>query len=137
MILSLPRPRKQSGIRWLGVVMMAVAAGSLGCSDGTAPTNEEPPDDGPAVVLPGETLPMGTTVKVDVSGTFGLPTGAVALTTRCFGTVVLTYAPPANWVESNTCESADGSSSQTNDVNLVTNVMYDVGPGAFAHVTVR
>ena len=113
----------------MGLVFVASALGLLGCSGTTDP--------GPVTVFPGETLPLGTTVRVDAVGTYLLPAGATLLTTRCTGRVTVTFTPPGGATQNNTCESPDGSANQTNDVTGVTSVMYDLDADAFADVTAR
>ena len=122
---------KQPARQWLSGPIVATALALLGCS-GTAEPNDEP-----ATVSPGATLPLGTTVRVNSVGTYMLPAGASALTTRCWGRVTVTFTPPGGATQSNTCESPDGSGNQTNDVTGVTSVMYDLDAGAYAHATAR
>ena len=91
----------------------------------------------PAVTLsPGDTIPLGTTVRVSVSGVYRLPVGANRLTTRCTGSVSVTFSTGSGPPQTNTCESPDGSANQTNIVTGATQVTFDLGAGALADVTV-
>jgi hypothetical protein len=128
-VKGLPARLKQPARRWIRPVVVANALGLLGCSSATDP--------GPVTVLPGATLPLDTTVRIDAGGTYLLAVGAGLLTARCTGRVTVTFTPPSGATQNNTCQSLDGSSNQTNDVTGVTRVMYDLDPGAFADVTVR
>ena len=83
---------------------------------------------------PGDTLPLGRTETITISGMYLLPAGADRITTRCTGgvTVEIPTAPP----QTNTCFSPDGSQSITNFVTGVSDVTYTFGAGASARVTV-
>ena len=91
------------------------------------------------IVSPGATLPLEETVRLDAMGTYLVPAAASQLTTRCWGRVTVAYTLPSGATQNNTCETdpPDGSANQTNIVTGVGSVMYDVGPDAFAHVTVH
>ena len=57
---GLPARLKQPARRWIRSVFVASALGLLGCSSATDP--------GPVTLLPGATLPLDTTVTIDVTG---------------------------------------------------------------------
>ncbi len=82
----------------------------------------------------GETIPLGDTVRIQTSGDYPLPDGATSLRTRCTGSVTVMFTADSG-SESNTCESAGGSANQTNNVTGATLVTFQLGPGAFADVT--
>ncbi len=84
---------------------------------------------------PGDTLPLGRTETISLSGTYLLPAGATWITTRCTGdiTVDIPTSPP----QTNTCFSHDGSQSIGNLIGGASEVMYTFGAGALASVTVH
>ena len=124
------------GARRMGtylVVCFGVAVLVGGCSSTSEVTMG--PTAPSRTLTPGETLPLGETVRVSMSGDYPLPSGANRLTTRCTGSVTVSFTTPSG-SEMNTCESADGSANQTNTVTGATQVTFALGTGAFADVTV-
>lgn len=85
---------------------------------------------------PGETIPLDETVRILTGGDYLLPAGATRLTTRCTGSVTVMFSTGPGKMESNTCESADGTANQTNIVTGATQVTFRLGLGALADVTV-
>ena len=84
---------------------------------------------------PGETIPLDETVQISTGGAYLLPAGATRLTTRCTGSVTVMFST-AGKMESNICESTDGTANQTNIVTGATQVTFWLGIGALADVTV-
>ncbi len=81
---------------------------------------------------PGDTLPLGRTETITISGTYVLPAGANRITTRCTGDVTVEIPSPA---QTNTC-FGNGGQSITNPVTGSLDVTYTFGTGASAKVTV-
>lgn len=122
------------GVRlWCAVVAMSVAMAS--CGDG--PPLQTGGETTLSVVLPGSTLPLGTTVSVNAEGIYNLPAQAARITVRCFGRVTVTFTQPGGATQNNTCQSAGGSATQTNSVAGVASAILGFDPGASAEVTVR
>ncbi len=80
-------------------------------------------------------IPLDDTVRINTSGDYPLPAGATRLVTRCTGSVTVMFSTGPGAMESNTCESADGTANQTNIVTGATQVTFQLDPGAFADVT--
>ena len=59
---GLPARLKQPARKWMRPVFVASALGLFGCSGTTDP--------GPVTVLPGATLPLDTTVRIDAVATY-------------------------------------------------------------------
>ena len=114
---------------WLaGLAFITACGGSTETMIGpTAPSR---------TIQPGATIPLGETVRISTSGAYLLTAGANRLTTRCTGFVSVTFSTGVGPPQTNTCESADGSSSQTNVVTGASQVTFGLGAGAFADVTV-
>ena len=70
-----------------------------------------------------------------MSGDYLIPVGAILLTTRCTGSVAVTFSTGVGSPQTNTCSSPTGSSSMTNVVTGASRVTYELGAGAFADVT--
>ncbi len=83
----------------------------------------------------GDTIPLDQTVRISTSGDYPLPARATRLVTRCTGSVTVMFSTGPGAMESNTCESADGTANQTNIVTGATQVTFQLGAGAFADVT--
>lgn len=128
-------PGRRQALRPEGFVVAAICLAVAACGETTTGADDDTGE--PPTVSPGATLPLGPTVRVGTTGTYLLPAGAARLTTRCTGRVTVTFTPPGGPEQNNTCDSQDGSSSQTNDVTGVTSVVYTLDPGAYADVTVR
>ncbi len=127
-MLSVKRNPRLAALVFLVASMGLVAA----CGDDEVAAPDPPP-----VVTPGSTLPLGTTVRINTSGDYQLPQTATTLTTRCTGSVAVTFETMPGSPQTNTCDSATGSSSQTNIVTGASSVTYVLGTGALADVTVN
>ena len=68
----------------------------------------------------GDAIPLDETVRISTSGNYPLPAGATRLVTRCTGSVTVMFSTGPGAMESNTCESADGTANQTNIVTGAT-----------------
>lgn len=128
-MVSLKRSPRLTTLVFL-VASMGLVAVACGDDEMAAP-------DPPPVVNPGSTLPVGTTVRVNTSGDYQLPQTATTLTTRCTGSVAVTFETTPGSPQTNTCDSATGSSNMTNIITGASSVTYVLGTGAFADVTVN
>ena len=113
-------------------LLLVAPATTVGCggsdSDGGMLT---PPSD-PPVIAAGSTIPLGTTVRVEVGGRYDVEAGASSIRTRCWGYVAVTIPGDA---QPNSCESSDGSGNQTHSLGGASFVDIELGPGAMADVT--
>ncbi len=89
------------------------------------------------IIEPGNQIPLNSKVKITQSGTYETPNGATLLTTRCCGSVTVAYTPPGEDKQSNSCQSAEGSSSQTNVITGVEKVDFTLTPGSHVEVTLK
>ncbi|GJM29527.1 MAG: hypothetical protein DHS20C17_21620 [Cyclobacteriaceae bacterium] len=94
-------------------------------------------DNSSPVLDAGAMIPMRTKVAIITSGTYLLPPEAGLLTTRCYGSVSVTLQQPNQSPQVNSCNSATGSSSQTNNVSGLTDVNFNVAAGSRAEVTLN
>lgn len=114
--------------QFLGFLIILPTFTAAACTNGS---DEE--DEMPITLERGDTIPTGTTVRIDVGGTYQPTDGATSLTTRCTGRVTVSFETTPDSLQTDTCESPDGSSSQANNVSGGSRVMYELGPAVFAN----
>ena len=118
------------------LLSLCLALAMAGCNDSEGDRDVEDSDfPSEPTVQPGDTLVVGQTETIAITGVYLLPAGATFLTTRCIGDIAVTIEAVPGSPVINTC-SGDGTSSQTNMVAGVSMVFYDVADGGFARVTV-
>ena len=103
--------------------------GAIGCTGDIVTELVEMP-----VVIPGETIPMRTKVKVFDNGTYYLSPEAQVITTHCHGTVTVSFTPAEGASQSNTCHSDLGGSNQTNLIGGADHIVLTLAPGSWAKV---
>lgn len=89
------------------------------------------------IIYPGNEIPFGTKVKIVESGIYRVPDGASIVTTRCFGTVTVSYTPTEGPTQSNTCQNHDGGSNQTNPIPGVDQIEFSLGQESYAEILLK
>ena len=123
-------------MKTLTTILLALLIGSPGHT-GCIEQENLPAPSSLQALAPGDIIPLETKVCIRSAGIYKLTHGASLLTTRCYGSISVSFQLPDSTSQTNSCNSPSGRTSQTNYISGVNEVFYSIQSGSYAEISLQ